>query len=146
MKLSIPFDLCQPSHLIIDHIQSKNADGVDFFLEATGAKPKLFFIEWTFFLLAPVVVARGNPGEDMAQRVNVPGFLQTCIPSLFETVSHPYPLSLVTQGIEFYDIEAQGKIASVEEQICEEEMTDDDGKVEEFTEDEADEIVGVPAT
>ena len=65
---------------------------------------------------------------------------------LFETDKDPYPLSLVTQRIVFYDIEAQGKIASVEEKIREEEMADDDGKVEKFTEDEADEIVGVPET
>ena len=65
---------------------------------------------------------------------------------MFETGSYPYPLSLVTQRIVFYDIEAQGKITSVEEQVREEEMADDDGKVEKFTEDEADEIVGVPET
>ena len=65
---------------------------------------------------------------------------------MFETDKDPYPLSLVTQRIVFYDIEAQGKIASVEEKVREEEMADDDGKVEKFTEDEADEIVGVPET
>ena len=52
----------------------------------------------------------------------------------------------VTQRVEFYDIEAKDKIASVEETVCEEEMGDNHGKVEKFTEDEADEIVGVPAT
>ena len=52
---------------------------------------------------------------------------------------------LVTQRVEFYDIEAKGKITSVEEEVREEEMADDDGKVEKFTEDEADEIVGIPA-
>ena len=58
----------------------------------------------------------------------------------------PYPLLFVTQRVEFYDIEAKDKIASVEETVCEEEMGDNDGKVEKFTEDEADEIVGVPTT
>ena len=53
---------------------------------------------------------------------------------------------MVTQRVEFYDIEAKGKIASVEEEVGEEEMADDDGKVEKFAEDEADEIVCVPAT
>ena len=65
---------------------------------------------------------------------------------MFETDKDPYPLSLVTQRIVFYDIEAQGKITSVEEKVCEEEMADNDGKVEKFTEYEADEIVCVPAT
>ena len=65
---------------------------------------------------------------------------------MFETGRHPYPLLLVTQGVEFYDIEAKDKIAPVEEKVRDEEMADNDGKVEEFTEDEADEIVGVPAT
>ena len=65
---------------------------------------------------------------------------------MFETGTDPYPLFLVTQGVEFYDIKAKGKITSIEEKVCEEKMADDYGKVEEFTEDEADEIVGVPAT
>ena len=52
---------------------------------------------------------------------------------------------LVTQGVEFYDIEAKDKIASVEEEVGHEEMADNNGEVEKFTEDEADEIVGVPA-
>ena len=53
---------------------------------------------------------------------------------------------LVTQRVEFYDIKAKGKIASVEEEVREKEMADNDGKVEKFAEDEADEIVCVPAT
>ena len=56
-----------------------------------------------------------------------------------------YPLLLVTQGVEFYDIEAKDKIAPVEEKVRDEEMADYDGKIEKFAEDEADEIVGVPA-
>ena len=57
-----------------------------------------------------------------------------------------YPLLFVTERVEFYDIEAKDKIASVEEKVCHEEMADNDGEVEKFTEDEADEIVSVPAT
>ena len=64
---------------------------------------------------------------------------------MFETGRQPYPLLLVTQGVEFYDIEAKDKIAPVEEKVRDEEMADNDGKVEKLTEDEADEIVGVPA-
>ena len=64
---------------------------------------------------------------------------------MFETGTDPYPLFLVTQGVEFYNIEAKGKIASLEEKVREEKMADDYGKVEEFTKHEADEIVGVPA-
>ena len=53
---------------------------------------------------------------------------------------------LVTERVEFYDIEAKDKIAPVEEKVRDEEMADNDGKVEKFTKDEADEIVGVSAT
>ena len=60
-------------HLVVDDVESKNANGVDFFLEATRAKPKLF-MELEFFV-APVVVARSNSGEDMTEGINVPRFL-----------------------------------------------------------------------
>ena len=65
---------------------------------------------------------------------------------LLEIARQLYPLLFVTQRVEFYDIEAKDKIASVEEKVCHEEMADNNGEVEKFTEDEADEIVGVPAT
>ena len=65
---------------------------------------------------------------------------------LLEIARQLYPLLFVTQRIEFYDIEAKDKISSVEEKVCHEEMADNNGEVEKFTEDEADEIVGVPAT
>ena len=65
---------------------------------------------------------------------------------MFETGTDLYLLFLVTQRVEFYDIEAKGKIASVEEEVGEEKMGNNDGKVEKFAEDEADEIVCVPAT
>ena len=65
---------------------------------------------------------------------------------MFETGTDLYLLFLVTQRVEFYDIKAKGKIASVEEEVREKEMADNDGKVEKFAEDEADEIVCVPAT
>ena len=62
-------------HLVVDDVESKNANGVDFFLEATRAKPELFMeLEFGFFV-APVVVARSNSGEDMTEGINVPRFL-----------------------------------------------------------------------
>ena len=49
-----------------------------------------------------------------------------------------------TQWVVFYNLEAKVEISSIEEKVSEEKMGDNDGPVEEFTENEADEIVGVP--
>ena len=47
---------------------------------------------------------------------------------------------LVTQRVEFYDIEAKGKIASVEEEVGEEKMGNNNGKVEKLASEELEEV------
>ena len=49
-----------------------------------------------------------------------------------------------TQRVVFNNLESKVEISSIEEKVSEEKMGDNDGPVEEFTENKADEIVSVP--